>query len=153
MTGLVAQRLKHLPAMRETWVRSLGREDPLEKEMATHSSILAWRIPWTKSLVGYSPQGRKKSDTAERLYLAFEKQLNFDLNLSNQMSNANKAMRVIREKKRLNFSKNVVGANLTCERARQSFIKALSSLRIPHSNRKWIFTKFLHPVDHNLGNS
>ena len=44
--SLVAQRLKHLPAMRETWVRSLGREDPLEKEMATHSSILAWRIPW-----------------------------------------------------------------------------------------------------------
>ena len=39
--SLVAQRLKHLPAMRETWVRSLGREDPLEKEMATHSSILA----------------------------------------------------------------------------------------------------------------
>ena len=46
--SLVAQRLKHLPAMRETWVRFLGREDPLEKEMATHSSILAWRIPWTE---------------------------------------------------------------------------------------------------------
>ena len=45
--SLVAQRLKHLPAMRETWVQSLGREDPLEKEMATHSSILARRIPWT----------------------------------------------------------------------------------------------------------
>ena len=44
--SLVAQRLKSLPAMQETWVRSLGREDPLEKEMATHSSILAWRIPW-----------------------------------------------------------------------------------------------------------
>ena len=44
----VAQRLKHLPAMQETWVRSLCREDPLEKEMATHSSILAWRIPWTE---------------------------------------------------------------------------------------------------------
>ena len=46
ITSLVAQRLKHLPAMRETWVRPLGREDPLEKEMATHFSILAWRIPW-----------------------------------------------------------------------------------------------------------
>ena len=44
--SLVAQRLKHLPAMQKTWVRSLGREDPLEKEMATHSSIHAWRIPW-----------------------------------------------------------------------------------------------------------
>ena len=45
---LVAQRLKHLPAMWEAWVWSLGWEDPLEKEMATHSSILAWRIPWTE---------------------------------------------------------------------------------------------------------
>ena len=43
--SLVAQRLKHLPAMQETWVRSLDWEDPLEEEMATHSSILAWRIP------------------------------------------------------------------------------------------------------------
>ena len=40
--------VKHLPAMQETWVQSLGWKDPLEKEMATHSSILAWRIPWTK---------------------------------------------------------------------------------------------------------
>ena len=44
--SLVAQRLKHLPPMWKTWARSLGQEDPLEKEMATHSSILAWRIPW-----------------------------------------------------------------------------------------------------------
>ena len=44
--SLVAQRLKHLPGMWETWVRSLGQKDPLEKEMATHSSTLAWRIPW-----------------------------------------------------------------------------------------------------------
>ena len=44
--SLVAQRLKCLPGMQETWVRSLGREDPLEKEMATHSSTLARRIPW-----------------------------------------------------------------------------------------------------------
>ena len=46
--SLVAQRVKRLPAMRETWVRSLGQEDPLEKEMATHSSTLAWQIPWTE---------------------------------------------------------------------------------------------------------
>ena len=46
--SLVAQRLKRLPPMQETQVRSLGREDPLEKEMAIHSSILAWRIPWTE---------------------------------------------------------------------------------------------------------
>ena len=46
LLSMVAQRLKHLPPMWETQVRSLGREDPLEKEMVTHSSILAWRIPW-----------------------------------------------------------------------------------------------------------
>ena len=55
----MAQRLKHLPAMWETWVRSLGEEDPLEKEMATHSSILAWEIYGQRSLAGYSPWGRK----------------------------------------------------------------------------------------------
>ena len=43
---LVAQQVRRLPAMRETWVRSLGREDPLEKEKATHSGTLAWKIPW-----------------------------------------------------------------------------------------------------------
>ena len=52
LASLVVQRLKRLPAMWETSVRSLGREDPLEKEMATHSSILAWRIPWTEELGG-----------------------------------------------------------------------------------------------------
>ena len=46
--SLVTQRLKRLPAMQETWVRSQGWEDPLEKEMATHSNIPAWRIPWTE---------------------------------------------------------------------------------------------------------
>ena len=48
ITSLVAQRVKHLPSMQETWVRSLGGEDPLEKEMATHSSILAWKTPWVE---------------------------------------------------------------------------------------------------------
>ena len=46
--SLVAQLVKNLPAMQETWVRFLGQEEPLEKEMATYSSILAWRIPWTE---------------------------------------------------------------------------------------------------------
>ena len=46
--SLVAQIVKNLPAMPETWVQSLGQEDPLEKGMATYSSILAWRIPWTE---------------------------------------------------------------------------------------------------------
>ena len=60
---LVAQRLKHLPAMRETWIRSLGGEDPLEKEMATHSSILTWRIPWMEELGGLQSRGVTKSPT------------------------------------------------------------------------------------------
>ena len=69
--SLVVQRLKRLPAMWETWVRSLGQEDPLEKEMATHSSILAWRIPWTEDLGGLQSMGRKESDTTERLHFHF----------------------------------------------------------------------------------
>jgi len=47
--------VKNLPAMLEIWVQLLGREDPLEKEMATHSGILAWRIPWREKPAGYSP--------------------------------------------------------------------------------------------------
>ena len=63
---LVAQSVKNPPAMRETWVRSLGREEPLEKGTATHSSILAGRVPWTlRSLAGYSPWGHKESDMTE----------------------------------------------------------------------------------------
>ena len=58
--SLVAQRLKRLPAMRETWVQSLGQEDPLEKEMATHSSILAWRIPWTEEPGGLQSMGSQR---------------------------------------------------------------------------------------------
>ena len=66
--SLVAQRLKHLPGMLETRVRSLGREDPLEREMATHSSSLAWRIPWLEELRGLQSTSRKESDTTERLH-------------------------------------------------------------------------------------
>ena len=53
--ALVAQRLKHLPL--ETWIRFLGQEDPLEKDMATHSSILAWRIPWVEEPGGLQSTG------------------------------------------------------------------------------------------------
>ena len=67
----MAQRLKHLPAMWETWVRSLGWEDPLEKEMATHSSILAWRIPWTEELGGLQSTGCKELDMTEQLRFHF----------------------------------------------------------------------------------
>ena len=60
LASLVAQRLKHLPAMWETWVQSLGQEDPLEKEMATHSSILAWRIPWMEEPGGLESTGSQR---------------------------------------------------------------------------------------------
>ena len=56
----VAQMVNSLPAMWETWVQSLGWEDPLEKEMATHSSILAWRIPWTEEPVGLQSMGSQR---------------------------------------------------------------------------------------------
>ena len=59
--------VKNLPARQETRIRSLGWEDPLEKEMATHSSTLAWRIPWTEEPSGLQSVGHKESDTAERL--------------------------------------------------------------------------------------
>ena len=51
MLSLVAQTVKHMPTMRETWVQSLGRKDLLEKEMATHSSTFAWKIPWMEKPV------------------------------------------------------------------------------------------------------
>ena len=60
---LVAQLVKNLPAMKETQVRFLGREDCLEKEIATHSSILAWRIPWTEEPGRLQSMGYQESDT------------------------------------------------------------------------------------------
>ena len=57
--SLIFQLVKKLPAIQETWVRFLGQEDPLEKGMATHSSLLAWRIPWTEEPAGYSLWGHK----------------------------------------------------------------------------------------------
>ena len=57
LASLVAQTVKNLPAMQENWVQVLGREDPLEEEMATHSSILAWRIPWTEESGGLQSMG------------------------------------------------------------------------------------------------
>ena len=55
--SLVDQLVKNLPAMQETWVQSLGWEDPLKKRMTTHSGILAWRIPWTEEPGGLHPMG------------------------------------------------------------------------------------------------
>ena len=66
--------VKNLPVTQETWemwVRSLGGEDPMEKEMATHSSILAWRIPWMEELGGLESMGRKELDTTERLHKTY----------------------------------------------------------------------------------
>ena len=60
--------VKYLPTIRETRVQSLGREDLLEKELATHSGTLAWKIPWTEEPVGYSPWRHKDLDTTEQLH-------------------------------------------------------------------------------------
>ena len=56
----MVQMVKNLPATQETWVQTLGREDPLEKEMDTHSSILAWRIPWTEKPGGEQSMGSQR---------------------------------------------------------------------------------------------
>ena len=56
----MAQTVKNSPAMQETWIQSLGREDPLEKKMATHSNILAWRIPWTEEPGGLHSTGLQR---------------------------------------------------------------------------------------------
>ena len=66
-TSLVAQMVKRLPTMWETQVQSLDREDLLEKEMVTHSSIFAWKIPWMEKPGRLQAKGRKKSDMTERL--------------------------------------------------------------------------------------
>ena len=58
--SLVAQMVKNLPAMQETWVQSLGQEDPLEKKMATHFSILAWENPWTEEPGGLQSMGMQR---------------------------------------------------------------------------------------------
>ena len=65
----MAQTVKNLPLVQGTQVQSLGQEDPLEKGMVTHSSILAWRIPWTKEPGVLSPWGCKESDMTEQLAL------------------------------------------------------------------------------------
>ena len=85
MASLVAQMVKNLPAMWETWVRSLGREDPLERGMATHSSILAWRIPWTEEPGGLQSMGLKELDTAE-WWLTLSQTFTFQPSLSGVFS-------------------------------------------------------------------
>ena len=72
MTSLVAQMLKRLPTMWEIWVQSLDWDDLLEKEMATHSSILAWKIPWTQVPGGLQSMGCKESDMTEQLHFLYQ---------------------------------------------------------------------------------
>ena len=72
LASLVAQMVKHLPTMQETWVQSLGQEDALEKEMATHSSILAWKIPWAEEPGRLQSMGSLRvGHTTERLHFHF----------------------------------------------------------------------------------
>ena len=84
----MAQRLKPLPARRETWVQSLGREDPLEKEMATHSSILAWKIPWKEEPGRFQSTGSQRvgNDWATSLYSYAEEEPPFMCHFKSQNS-------------------------------------------------------------------
>ena len=76
LVSLVAQMVKNLPAMWENWVQSLGQEDPLKKVMATHSSILAWRIPWTEEPGGLQSMGSQRGIQAReiRIYARYLEQ-------------------------------------------------------------------------------
>ena len=65
LTDVVVQMVKNLPTMQETWIQSLGQEDTLEKGMTTHSSIIAWRIPWIEEYGGLTVHGIAESDTTE----------------------------------------------------------------------------------------
>ena len=65
LASLIAQSVKNLPSMQETWVRFLGWEEPLEKEMATHSSTLAWEIPWAEEPGGLLSTGSQELDATE----------------------------------------------------------------------------------------
>ena len=67
MNDMMAQMIKNLPAVQETRLQSLGQEDPLENGMATYSSILAWRIPWTEEPGGFQTMGHKESDMTKQL--------------------------------------------------------------------------------------
>ena len=86
MASLVTQAVKNLPAMQETWVRSLVRDDPLEEGMETHSSVLAWRIPWTEEPGRLQSMGNKKSDTDEQLTLSLTHFHGFFYSLQNLSS-------------------------------------------------------------------
>ena len=69
--------VKSLPTMLETWIRSLGQEDPLEKEMATHSSILAWKIPWKEELGRLQSMASQRVGPTERLHFHFFCEMRF----------------------------------------------------------------------------
>ena len=71
VASLMAQLVKHLSMMWETWVRSLGWEDPLEKEMVTHSITIAWKIPWMEEPGGLQSMGSLRVGTTERLHFHF----------------------------------------------------------------------------------
>ena len=83
MYYLVAQTVKHLSVMLETWVQSLGHEDPLEKEMATHSSTLAWKIPWTEEPGRLQSMGsQSRTRLSDFIYFM---QLQAKMNLHNKL--------------------------------------------------------------------
>ena len=141
-TSLVAQMVKHLPTMWETWVWSLCWEDPLEKEMATHSSTLAWKIPWWRSLVGYTPWGHKELDTTERLhihmYLGIKKTcLGLDVRLSCFLVNYNDLLGL------LGLQKGIKGQKYGGQT--REMIYVLNFLKKPKTKKRFCWCAFEGP--------
>ena len=150
--SLVAHTLKSLPAMKETQVRSLGQEDPLEKGMAAHSSILAWDFHGQRSLVGYSPWCRKKSDTTE--------QLTFSLNMlsSNKqpVGTQTQGAHCVPSKsqwKKTNAEKHVYYRYTHTHTQQQKYVRRNSSSVTLNTDAKWkkpyqkpTYSKNLHTV-------
>ena len=95
--------VKHLSTMRETGVRALGWEDPLEKEMATHSRTMPGKSHGQRSLIDYSPRGRKESDTTERLHFHFTQWKYYTKNKMDLY-----VLVFLREKKKKPIQKNIV---------------------------------------------
>ena len=81
--SLIAQLVKNLPAVQETWVQSLSQEDPLEKEMVNYSSIFAWKIPWTEELGGLQSMGCRELGTTEQLTLPSQPTKTSDFRIEN----------------------------------------------------------------------
>ena len=121
---LMAQMVKNLPPMQETWVWFLGQEDLLQKGLATHSTILVWRISWTEEPAGYSPWGHKELDMPEWLALSRRK-----CAVRNHL-----ALRSQTQKRDLDFPGHAVVKNPPCNAGDTSLIPGPGRFHMPRGN-------------------